>query len=112
MARRPLADIDKLMRFDRSQRILETWTPDGWVPDNDASWTGMGGSADWEDLTEKDAQAVIAGFKTARSKGDYTYTVSHDGEVQATGLTTEELYQHARDHEQSFHGVCRAAWEG
>jgi hypothetical protein len=114
MARRPLAVIDKLMRVDTRERILEMWTPNGWVPDNDASWTGIGGSADWDEISEEEAEAVIEKFQADARPTDTTlYTVSHDGDMLGTGLTAEEAYEYVLDHQSGSYYVATKydGWE-
>lgn len=45
-----------LLRVGGGQEI---WTPTGWKPWSDMSWTGIGGSVDWDEVDEEEARAAI-----------------------------------------------------
>lgn len=37
----------------------EIWSLTGWEPWSDMSWTGIGGSVDWDEVDEEEARAAI-----------------------------------------------------
>lgn len=37
----------------------EKWTPHGWEPSANLEWTGIGGSVDWDSVSEEEARAAI-----------------------------------------------------
>lgn len=37
----------------------EQWTPGGWIPNYSMAWTGIGGNADWDEISEYEVPGVI-----------------------------------------------------
>lgn len=50
-------EVRSLLR--RGSGGQKAWTPKGWVPNGSMEWTGIGGSADWDEIDEDEARAVI-----------------------------------------------------
>lgn len=52
-----LEETRSLIRDPGGNQLV--WTPKGWVPGGGNEWTGIGGSADWEEVDEEGARAAI-----------------------------------------------------
>lgn len=60
----PMYRLKREMPTDEAEIRLrpgsqQTWTRTGWIPSSKNEWTGLGGSSEWEEITEDEARAVI-----------------------------------------------------